>query len=882
MNERTPRSGGRRIHPLSPKQDVERELRFHLAQRAEELIARGWEPADARAEAQRLFGDYGTIRSESAEIAARHARHTRRSRMWGELSQDLRYAVRGLTRAPGFALLAIVTLALGIGANSAAFAIVNGVLLAPLPYPAADRLVALWEVSESGTDIAVTWPNFKDVQAEAQTLSAVAAYQNSYPVTVLGGMEPVRAPVSDVTASLFDVLGVAPERGRLFAREDLVVGGAAGVLVSESFWRDQLGSPADLSSVTLDVYGSSAQVIGVMPGDFDFPRGTAIWYPLDVFDPGGLGTRTAHNFRAVARLAPGTTAEAARQELNGVTQRIREREAQVTALAMSVYDLRDDSVGDARRALLLLLGTSGFVLLVACTNLASALLARAERRRHELAIRASLGAHRLRLVRQLLTESVLLAALGACAGLAVAAGLIRMAIIVGPDAVPRLDEVQLDGWVLAFTTLLAIATALTFGTVPALRATKSQPYDTVREGGRGTASAGRRRAWSLLVGAEVALALLLLVGSGLLIRSFYQLTQVDPGFDIEQQLTVQLSLPESKYEEGLSRSQYYDQLLDRIRALPAVEHAAITRSVPLVDFDKNGNFDIEGGEMGEGYASYRVVSPDFFAAMGTPILRGRGFTTADRAGARDVIVVNDRLAREFFSGVDPIGRRIRTMGMDSRGADFATIVGVVGDVRARSLDSPPVPAYYLAFAQRTDGLLNTTLVVRGRGRTSSLVTPVRDAIRDIDTDVAMDFGTLREGVGESLADRRFTLLVLGVFAGIALLLSGVGIYGVVAFAVAQRTREIGVRMALGAAASSVLWTVSRSTMLSVAMGIVLGLVGAAWLSRLLAALLYEVDPLDPLTFAVVAVLLFAVAWVAVLVPARRAMRVSPMAALGGD
>jgi predicted permease len=442
--------------------------------------------------------------------------------------------------------------------------------------------------------------------------------------------------------------------------------------------------------------------------------------------------------------------------------------------------------------------------------------------------------------------------------------------------------VRLDGWVLAFTVLLTLATALTFGTAPALHATTSQPVAALREGGRGTDTVGQRRAWSVLVGSEVALALLLLVGSGLLIRSFYQLTRIDPGFDTDQQLTVQLSLPATKYDDGAPRTQFYDQLLERVRALPGVEHAAITMTVPVVDFDPNGQFDIEGGEIGDGDAAYRVVSPGFFETMGTPILRGRGFSGTDRAGTEDVIVINDRLAREFFPGESPIGKRMRTGGMDTRGYDFATIVGVVGDVRTRSLDSPPVPAYYLAYPQRTDRLINTTLIVRGAGRVTALTVPVRDAVRRIDADVAMDIGTLRAGIGDSLADRRFMLFVLAVFAGIALLLSGVGIYGVVAFAVAQRTREIGIRMALGAAAPGVLWTVSRATMISVASGIVLGLVGAALLSRLLATLLFEVDPIDPLTFVGVALLLLTVAWLAVLVPARRAVRLSPVSALRAD
>jgi putative ABC transport system permease protein len=860
---------------------VERELRAHLALRAEELMAEGWDAAAARAEAERLFGDYRAVRRECGEIATRHDRATRRTRMWNELGQDLRYAARWLMREPAFALLAIVTLALGIGANTAAFGIVNGVLLAPLPYEQPDRLVAVWELGEQGNENAVTWPNLRDWQRDARTLSGLAAYQDAERVTVLGGAEPVRAAVARVSGTFFDVLGERPVRGRTWQPDELVQGATATVLVGEAFWRDQLGAREDLSALRLELMGRSAAVIGVLESSFAMPRDAQVWFPLDIEAAAGLGTRSAHNFRAVGRLAPGATIAQARDELTTLTQQIRARETDMSAIGVAVHDLRDDSVGSSRRALYILLGASAFVLLVACTNLASALLARAARRRQELAVRASLGAPRLRLVRQLLTESVLLAGLGAIAGLAVAFALIRLAVAVGPDAVPRLREVRIDGWVLGFTTLLAFATAVTFGTAPALRATTAQPYDALREGARGTDSRSQRRGWSLLVGAEVALALLLLVGSGLLIRSFSRLMQVDPGFDAQGQLAVTVSLPSARYDEGPERTGYYDALLERVRALPGVEHASVTMTVPLVDFDPNGLFDIEGGEIGDGDAAYRVVGTDFFDVMRTPVVAGRTFTAADRAGAEDVIVINETLAAQFFAGQDPIGRRMRTGGMDMRGFDFATIVGIVGDVRFRGLDAPPRAAYYLHYPQRTDRILDMTLLVRSRDP-AALTNPVRDVIRQMDSDVALEAATLESRIGASLADRRFMLFVLGAFAAIALLLAAVGIYGVVAFAVAQRTREIGIRMALGAATSRVLWTVGRSTMVSIVIGLAAGVVAAVLLSRLTASFLFGIEPTDPVTFAAVVALLFGVAWLAVLVPARRATRVTPMAALRSE
>jgi putative ABC transport system permease protein len=876
------RPARRRLFRESPVADVDRELAFHIDMRARELVEQGWDEASARSEARRLFGDYGQVRSECITVASRYRRAARRTTMLSELRQDIGYALRWLARERGFAVLTIVTLALGIGATSAAFAIVNGVLLAPLPYAEPGRLVALWERTEAGVDNAVAWPNYADLRAETRTLSGLAAYQAPATTTVLGGAEPVLAGVARVTGNLFDVLGVQPAVGRGFGAEERVRGGSRTVVVSHGFWRRQLGATTELEGVRLQAGGISAPVIGVMPPGFDFPRGTDVWVSLDIEDPAGLGARSAKNFRAVGRLAAGVGRDGAQRELSGIARRIHERVSDSNAVAVSLYDLREQMVGRSRRALYILLGASTFVLLVACTNLAGALLGRAARRSRELAVRASLGAHRLRLVRQLLTESVVLAALGGLAGLGLAGLLVRGVTVLGPDAVPRLAEVRLDGWVLAFTSLIAMGTALTFGTAPAVRATAVEPFQAMRQGGGGTDAPRQRRAWSLLVATEVALALLLLVGSGLLMRSFHRVTQVDPGFDVANQLAVAVSLPPGKYGDGAARARFYDLLLERVRGLPGVEHAAITMTVPLVSFDPSGLFDIEGGVVGDGDAHYRVVSPGFFATTRTPVIRGRTFTAADRAGAPDVILINEQLAERYFASVDPIGKRMRTGGMDSRGFDFAEIVGIVGDVRFRSIDAPPQPAYYLTYAQRTDRIAGMTLLVRTAGRPLALGAAVRAAVREIDSDVAIEVATLRHRVGEAFAPRRFALLVLGAFAVVALILAAVGIYGVVSFAVAHRTREIGIRVALGAGAQRVLWTVSRDTMIAVAAGLAGGLIAAAALTRLIASLLFQTPAVDPLTYTAVALLLLATAWLAVLVPARRATRVDPMTALRGE
>jgi putative ABC transport system permease protein len=660
----------------------------------------------------------------------------------------------------------------------------------------------------------------------------------------------------------------------------MVSGGPLAVVVGDAFWRRELRGERDLSKLSLNVLGGAAQVVGVMPPGFSYPARAQLWLPLER-DVADLVHRTAHNFRVTGRLQQGATVDAARTELTSIMQQIHAEETDVNGVAAAVHDLQEHTVGSTRRALLILLAASGLVLLVACTNLASALLARATRRSREMALRASLGAPRMRLVRQLLTESLLLSVLGAAAGLVLAQLLISAVLQLAPDAVPRLAEVGLDGWVLGFTTFVAVATALTFGTAPALRATTAQPYDALRESGRVGDSPRQRRVWSVLVGAEVALALLLLIGAGLLIRSLWNAIQVDPGFDADGVLAVTLALPPERYD-GADRAAYYDRLLDEVGALPGVRSAAVTRTVPLSGWDPNGRFLIEGGPVPEGSASYRVVSPDFFSTMRIPVLQGRTFTAADRAGSAPVVIINERLAERYFPDADPIGARIMTGGMDREGSDvYATVIGVVGNVHS-SLTAPPVTAYYLPYAQRSGRMDIGALVVRGDGPATALSGALHTRIRALDSDVPFETRMLSTHIKDSLADRRFMLFILGSFAGIALLLAGVGIYGVVAFAVAQRTREIGIRVALGAETPRLLWLVSRSTMAGVFAGIVLGLAGALIMARVITALLYEVDAVDPLTFTGVAALLLTVAWVAVLIPARRAARIDPLSALRAE
>ncbi|HSJ26174.1 MAG TPA: ABC transporter permease [Longimicrobiales bacterium] len=797
--------------------------------------------------------------------------------MRSEFMQDVRFAVRWLAREPGFALLAVLTLSLGIGATTAAFGLVHGVLLAPLPYPDPDRIVVVREQTETGGENNVSWPNFEDLRGRVRG-ATLAAHTPSFETTVLGGAEALRPVVAVVSREFFEVLGTQPLLGRVFAADEQVPGGPAAVVVGESFWRRQLGGETDLQRLSLELMGDRAQVIGVMPASFSYPHGAELWTAIERTPASGLGSRTAHNFLVTARLAPALSLDVARTEMSAVMAEIREREPGISGAAVALHPLHTHMVADTRRGLLILLAASAFVLLVACTNLASSMIGRAARRRRELAVRVSLGASRARLIRQLLTESLVLAAIGAVGGLLLARVLVTALLQVAPDAVPRIDQVSFGGLVLGFTTFVTVLTAVLFGTAPALSATRLPPGAVLADSGRGTDSVRRRQGWSMLVGAEVALALMLLVGAGLLIRSLGNVLSMDTGFVSDDVVTVTLSLPEPKHT-GEARVVFYDRLLEEVASVPGVTGVGLTRALPLVGLPTFGMFDVEGGEYGGGQGHYRVVSPGYFETMRIPVLQGRTFSSADVAGGLDVVVINQRLADTYFPDGDAIGRRIETAGMDAQGRGvYATIIGVVGDVRT-GFTEPPPPAYYLPYAQRWDRMGAAALVVRTSGRPGALVAPLRSRIRALDADVPVEVATFQQRMGERLADRRFMLLVLGSFAGVALVLAAIGIHGVVAMAVSRRTREIGIRAALCAERSRILWLVSRGTMLSVLAGAAVGLAGALALSRVVAAFLYDVSTVDPLTFTGVAALLLAVAAVAVLLPAARATRIPPRSAL---
>ncbi len=801
--------------------------------------------------------------------------------MLNDLRTDLRFAFRTLRKNPAYTGLALVTLALGIGATTAVFSLVNGVLLRPLPYPEPDELVRVWERNDEGRAMNGAWPNVMDWRETARSFEEIVAVADMGTATVLGIGEPVRVGVAAVSEGFFRALGVASVRGRAFLPEEHQAGVAPVAVVSESFWRTYLGAEPDLSALALNVSGFDVTVVGVALVGLDYPGDVDLWYPAELREPGP--SRTAHNYLVLGRLGDGVTLERAKAELDAITATFSEDNPEAVQysayfpFSVRVAPLRDSLVGSSRRALVILLGASALLLLVACTNLASASLARGTGREGEVAVRLALGAGRGRIARQLFTESLTLAVVGAAAGVGLAAVVLRVLPAFSARALPRMDAVRLDGTVLLFALGAAVITAVVFGLLPAFRVTEGGSAAMLRTGRGGHGR--RRRAWFTLVAAEVAVALVLLVGCGLLIRSFYTVLDVDPGFRTTGVLTATVNPPEMKYPDGATRRTFYETLERELRALPDVAEVGFVARPPLTGI-ANGQIQVRGQD--DVTADYHLVDAGYFAAFDVPLIRGRLFDERDREDTEHVVVVNQAFAEMVWPGEDPLGHQITAGGMDSywNQEKWATVVGVVGDVRQRSLTEEPRPGYYFSYRQRPSRSWSMTVAVRPeRGRAVDLGPSVRDVVRRLDPDVPISLATIESRVSRAVADRRFSMLVLGAFAVVALLLASVGIYGVVAYTVARRTREIGIRVALGADPSSVRRFVQRDALRGVAAGGVVGVGLALAVTRVMQSLLYEVSPTDPLTFAAVVVTLGAVAWLAAYMPARRGSTVDPLEAI---
>jgi putative ABC transport system permease protein len=793
------------------------------------------------------------------------------------LWQDLRYGARMLLKNPVFTLIAVITLSLGIGANSAIFTIVNGVLLRPLPFDEPEQLVKVWEMRYQlgGARRPVSPADFFDWRAQNTTFQHMAAY-TAGDYTLTGSGEPDRLRVARVSPELFPLLRERPVLGRVFTQEEETHGKNRAVILSHGSWERRFGRDPAIVGKTLTLSGSSYAVIGVMPAGFSFPDSEVeLWTPYAP-NANERGDRASHSLDVLARLKPGATLEGARADMASIAAALEKQYQGNTGHGTNVFSLYEETVGDVRPALLVILAAVGFVLLIACANVANLLLARGAARQREIAIRTALGAGRWRVVRQLFTESLLLSFTGGLLGLLLALWGVDLLLAINPDNIPRAQEIRPDYVVLAFTFGITLITGVIFGLAPALQISKPDMNESLKEGGRGTSGGLRgNRLRSIFVVSEVALSLVLLIGAGLMIKSFIRLSRVDLGFNPDNVLAVSVSLSGAKYREGRPRVSFFEQARHNIAALPGVQSVGSVVGLPLADPLGGSNFGVEGRPPqppGQGYnANINVISPDYFRTMGIRFIRGRDFTEREVIGQPQVMIINEELARRFFPDEDPLGRRIDSMG------SFWTIIGIAGDVR-NQMEKEPKAEMFLPHGQMPHPF--SIIVARTTDDPLKSVAAVRNVFRSLDQDLPLyNIRTLDQLVSDSVVSQRFNMILLGVFAAVALILAGIGLYGVMSYSVAQRTHEIGVRMALGARVSDVLWLVTRQGMALALAGVALGLAASFALTRLMAKLLFGVSPTDRATFAVIALLLAAVTLVACLIPALRATKVDPMIAL---
>ena len=801
------------------------------------------------------------------------------------LLSDVRVALRSLRKTPAFTAVVVLTLALGIGANAAIFSVLNAVLLRPLPYPDSERIMTLW--TDNGDQ---GWPkdvsgyaDFSDWRAQNTTFTEMAAYTGTTrTLTGIGEPEQVRGAV--VVPTFFKVMGINPARGRALTMDDFT-GDRRVVVLGDEFWRRRMGSdPAAVGKAIL-LNNVAHEIVGVMPPRFTFPgTATEFWtsFPLSVTnEPRG-------NFwlSVVGRLELGVTVEQARAELGTIAKRLAtEYPATNAKLGVTVVPLHENTVGDVRPALVVLMAAVGFVLLIACANIANLLLARGATRTREVAVRVALGAGRGRIVRQLLTESACLAVLGGALGLLIAKWGVDLLVAFGPDALPRMSEVRVDTAMLLFTLVAALFTALLFGLPPAMRASSVQLSDTLKEGTRSMSGArGGVRLRRALVVTEIALALVLLIGAGLLLASFRRLSSVDAGFDAANLLTARLSVPQSRYPQPAQARAFYQEVLTRTQALPGVRAAGYTTALPLSGSVNGAPVAIEGRapmpDLDDKEVRRAIASPTYFRTLGIPVLAGRVFTEQESGDTVNVVVVNETMKKLHFLGADPIGRRMQ-WGCVGPQCPWMTVIGVVKDTKQDGLDEFVRPEVFTSYLQQPR--LGLTLAVRTQGDPLAIVGSLRSIVQSIDRDIPLaGVATMEQLMADSVATRRFNTLLLGVFSSLALVLALVGIYGVMSYNVSQRRQEVGIRMALGARGRDVLGLVLREAMALAGVGILLGVVLSLFVTRLLQTLLFEVSATDPATFAVTAFLLAGVALAASYIPARRAATVDPVAALRND
>lgn len=869
--------------------EVAEELSFHLEMRTREYEARGLDPAAAREAALRRFGDLDRARATCREIGRKRDSDMRRREYFGELRQDVAFALRQLAANPGFTLIALLTLALGIGATTAIFSVVYAVVLRPLPFPEPDRLVFVSrEYQDARSNVSAG--HYRILAERQRVFSELAAVQySSFNLSL--GETAERTTGAQVSASFFDVFGVRPELGRVFGADEDRPGRGKVVVLSHRLWERRFGADPGIIGRDVRLNGQPHTVLGVMPRRFDLMADSEeLWVPI-AFTPEQLVNYDTHYLTVVGRLRDGVTLPRVREDFRPVEAEIHRIDPRLSSeMRFLVDSFAGLFVQEYRTRLFVLLGAVGLVLLIACGNVANLLLARSAARGRELAIRAALGAGRGRIVRQLLTESAVLAVAAGGAGLLLALWGVETLVALGPSGVPRLEQASVDATVLAFALGLSLVCSVVFGLAPALRAVRPGVQESLKEGGRG--SAGSRRDWlrPALISAEVALAVLLLVGAGLLIRSALELQRIRPGFDPAGVVSARLSLPLAEYRDPGRVAATFERLVEEASRIPGVEAVGLTSQLPMSPGGNSNGLWPEGTPFSMKNlvdARLGLVTPDYFAALGIPLVRGRLFDARDRRGAEKVMIVNETLARALFPGKDPLGRRVACCEAEADGETPVpkVIVGVVADVRSRGLAEEAYPEFYLPVAQAPPDswtwIERTMYVaVRTEGDPAALVPALSRAVARIDPDVPLySVSTMEERMAGTVATARFNTLLLTLLGAIGLLLSAIGIYGVVAYFVTQRTSEIGVRMALGATPGDVIRLVLRQAALPVTAGVLLGLAGSVVATRVLAASLVGVERMDPLTLASVVIVLASAALLASVVPARRAASVDPTSAL---
>lgn len=878
--------------PARIEREMDEEMRFHLEMEADALRQeRGLSRDEARRAAVLGFGGMERFKEEG--------RDARGGRWLEDARHDLRYTARTLWATPGFTATAVMTLALGIGATTAIFSVVDGVLLKPLPYPDAHELVTVWTTNGAPDSEPFTSspPDFRELEQLSRSFTGLAAYTVA-DVNLSSTGEPSRLTAARVSPALFPILGVLPRLGRPFDRHEGEFGAHRVALLSDGLWRASFGADPAAIGRTVRIDRQPYTIVGVMPRSFHFPdRRTQLWIPLAFAPDDGSNTRGNYFLQIVGRLGAGSTLSQARAEVESIASTIEARFPGAVMKGAHVGTLREDVIGNVQGVLWVLLAAVALLLLIACANLANLMLARGASRGREIALRVCLGASRSRLVRQLLTESLTIAILGALVGVLLATAGVAALERLGPSDLPRLDEVRVDLRSLGVATGLCLLTSVLFGLLPALQVSRSQDDEVLREGARASAGTGRRRIREALVAIEMALAVLLLVGAGLLLRSFSEVLRTDPGFRVDRLVTMSIALPETEYPDGPSMWRFYDPLLERVRALPGVRSAAATSALSL-----------RGGYWGKQISlaarppatameqvedlGYRVVSRDYFRTMGVRLRRGRDFTAADHAGSPGVAVINEAAARHFWPDGDPIGTTIwlgppEALLGERLPPDFRfprlEVVGIVEDERFAGLDQPAVPEVYQLYDHVTETPSVMYLGLLVDADAEQIVAGVRAAVRELDPhETVAEVAPMRALVHLATSQRRFALLLIGTFASLAILLAAVGLYGVVAYGVTQRRREFGIRLALGATKSSVLRLVVKEGVRPAVIGAAIGLVAATFATHALASMLFGVPPVDPATYAAVATLLLAVATVGSAIPAWGALRASPMEALRTD